>query len=223
MSFILDALRKSEAERQRQAGPGLGDPGHRPPVRQRAPWLLPLLVLALVANLVFMGWLWLREAPAPAAIENPVAAAPVPATVAPPPPPTRNPARAQIEALREDAPYQAMADIPAVEADPAATPAIAEARAEPRPAPADQPVAGTAITDDLPTAAQLQARGQLYVPPMHLDIHVFSEKPAERFVFINTRRYGEGALLTEGPRIEEITREGVVLSHGSQRFLLTRD
>lgn len=222
MSFILDALRKSEAERQRQTGPGLGDPGFRPPVRRRTLWL-PLLVVALAANLVLMGWLWLRQAPAPAATGQSVAVAPAPAAAAPPLPTPSDRARAEIEALREDAPYQAMADIPAVE--PEAMPAMDEARAEPAPAPAPvaEPVAGAVVTDDLPTAAQLEARGQLYLPPMHLDIHVFSDKPAERFVFINTRRYGEGALLTEGPRVEEITREGVVLSHGSQRFLLTRD
>ena len=47
--------------------------------------------------------------------------------------------------------------------------------------------------------------------------------PAERFVFINMRKYGEGAQLPEGPRVEEITQDGVVLSQAGQRFALSRD
>ena len=39
MSFILDALRKSETDRQRQSTPGLVDAGYRPPARRRALWL----------------------------------------------------------------------------------------------------------------------------------------------------------------------------------------
>ena len=42
------------------------------------------------------------------------------------------------------------------------------------------------------------------IPPLHIDIHVFSANPAERFVFINNRKYVEGATLTEGPVLERI-------------------
>jgi general secretion pathway protein B len=45
----------------------------------------------------------------------------------------------------------------------------------------------------LPRFADLVMRGELNVPHMHIDIHVFSEIPAERFVFINMRKYNEGA------------------------------
>jgi general secretion pathway protein B len=61
------------------------------------------------------------------------------------------------------------------------------------------------------------------VPHMHLDIHVFSENPAERFVFINMRRYDEGQVTQEGPRIERIARDGVVMDYQGQRFFLPRD
>jgi general secretion pathway protein B len=75
----------------------------------------------------------------------------------------------------------------------------------------------------LPRFADLVVRGELNVPHMHLDIHVYSGNPAERFVFVNMKRYNEGEATAEGPRIERIVPGGVVMEHRGQRFLLSRD
>lgn len=224
MSFILDALRKSETERQRQSGPGLADAGLRPPARRRAIWL-PLLVVVLTANLLLLVFVWLRsDRPPPAPPPTLAATAPDSPRVAAPAPAESRP-RAQA-----DADYEAMADMPALEPDEplAATPPRTDASL-PVPGPAVAPVTepsapqpGT-VTDDLPTAGQLMASGAVPTRPLHLDIHVFSDTPAERFVFVNMRKYTEGTQLAEGPQVEEITPEGVVLSENGQRFLLTRD
>ena len=61
------------------------------------------------------------------------------------------------------------------------------------------------------------------VPELRLELHVFSNVPAERFAFINSRKYREGDTLQEGPRVDEITRDGVVLDFRGRRFLLPRD
>ena len=45
---------------------------------------------------------------------------------------------------------------------------------------------------------------------------------AERFVVVNGRRYQEGATLQEGPTLERITPDGVILNHRGLRFLLPR-
>jgi general secretion pathway protein B len=45
---------------------------------------------------------------------------------------------------------------------------------------------------------------------------------AGRFVFINSRKYQEGQTITEGPIVEEITPDGVILSNHGQRFMLPR-
>ena len=58
---------------------------------------------------------------------------------------------------------------------------------------------------------------------MHLDIHVFSGQPAERFVFVNMSKYTESATLAEGPTVREITPDGVVLDYQGRRFLLPRE
>lgn len=243
MSFILDALRKSETERQRQAGPGLVDAGYRPPARRRSVWL-PLLALALTANLALMAWYLLRPA-APDA-DAPQAAFPAgtaatgtpsapPAAPAAAPPAGRSLADAAGLAAPEEGPWEATADLPAI--DGAVEAGVPEAAAEPAaggvpPAAATgiaQEAAGAAparpaiVEDDLPTATQLMESGAIPPRPLHLDIHVWSDVPAERFVFLNMRKYGEGAELPDGARIEEITRDGVVLSQSGQRFVLNRD
>jgi general secretion pathway protein B len=76
--------------------------------------------------------------------------------------------------------------------------------------------------DELPTVEQLIGSGTLNIPMLNLDLHVYSERPAGRFVVINTRKYKEGARLSEGPTVESITINGVVLSSQGRRFTLPR-
>lgn len=81
MSFILDALKKSENERQRQLGPSLADiPLRR--ARTDRPWWALAVAALLVVNLVVLLVVLLRDrTPSPA----PAAAAPVTAQPAQPP------------------------------------------------------------------------------------------------------------------------------------------
>ena len=59
-----------------------------------------------------------------------------------------------------------------------------------------------------------------YLPDLHIDIHVYSENAAERFVFVNMKKYDEGNFLDEGPLIKAITEEGVILEQNDISFLL---
>lgn len=58
------------------------------------------------------------------------------------------------------------------------------------------------------------------LPSLNLDIHVYSERPERRFVLINSKRYQQGEWLDEGPLLESITTDGVVLSFLQKRFTL---
>ena len=60
------------------------------------------------------------------------------------------------------------------------------------------------------------------LPEMHVDLHVYATNPQDRFVFVNKRKYREGETLQEGPRIEQITRDGVILNQQGRRFILPR-
>ncbi|MCL4792184.1 MAG: general secretion pathway protein GspB, partial [Gammaproteobacteria bacterium] len=74
----------------------------------------------------------------------------------------------------------------------------------------------------LPTLDQLLGAGTLDLPPLNLDLLVYNESPSVRFVVINGRKYREGAQLSEGPALESITPEGVILGSRGQRFILNR-
>jgi general secretion pathway protein B len=83
MSFILDALKKSENDRQRQSGPALFEVRVAPPRAGFPTWAYALLAL-LAVNLGVIGWLMLRR-PAAAATPSMQTATPAPAAAAPAP------------------------------------------------------------------------------------------------------------------------------------------
>ncbi len=89
------------------------------------------------------------------------------------------------------------------------------------PAPAISASADNPLT--LPSIQEVVANGTLQLPPMHIDIHVYSDTPSDRFVFINMNKYRESERLDEGPVVQEITRDGVVLAHLGTEFFLSRD
>jgi general secretion pathway protein B len=91
MSFILDALKKSESDRQRQTGPALFEVKVAPPKARFPVWAVAIVAL-LVINMMIVGWLLLRrssrgdETSAAARNAQPPAAAPMQAPdVAPTP------------------------------------------------------------------------------------------------------------------------------------------
>lgn len=235
MSLILDALRKSEHQRQRQVGPGLaavpeGRSSHRP-----ATWVLVLAGL-LTLNILVLAALLLtdrrveRAAQAPPAATGPATAPAAPSFTAAPggarPETARSspvtlpakPPRNEVRPLTTE--IAATAPAPRAPADSAAATPAGAAPASAAPSP---PVRQANEDARLPRFADLVIRGELNVPHMHIDIHVFSEIPAERFVFINMRKLTEGQATQEGPRVERITRDGVVMEYQGQRFFLSRD
>lgn len=63
MSFILDALKKSESDRQRQSGPSLFEVKVAPPRRTIPVWAMAIAAL-LAINVVVISWMLLRHAAA---------------------------------------------------------------------------------------------------------------------------------------------------------------
>jgi general secretion pathway protein B len=74
----------------------------------------------------------------------------------------------------------------------------------------------------LPSAAALAAEG-VALPSLRLELHAFSGRPHERFVFINGRKYVEGDRLAEGPQVVSIAPTGAVLAHAGRQFMLVQD
>jgi general secretion pathway protein B len=226
MSFILDALKKSESDRQRQSGPALFE------VKVAAPRTgLPLWAIAiaglLAVNLGIVMWmLWRHPATRTAATDAgppplapAAAAAPQAAAAGPPAAGATTPAPAP-------ASVPPPAPSPVLVPDPGATsgsdnPEDYAPATEPAPLPGSHVRRGTA--DGVPLYQDAAATPGTRIPQLRLDLHVFALRPQDRFVMINMHKLREGDSLPEGVRVDRITPEGAVLSYSGSQFLLSRD
>lgn len=267
MSFILDALKKSENERQRNTGPSLADVRVIRKQSER-PWWVVAVAALLVVNLGVLAVVLMRDGdakPAQPAQAAPVQSAPPPQAAPqqsynaqpapapaqqyqqPPPPQQQNyqqtvPTDPSVRSLADEAsgygedypqdpgshlsgaatvpegpPMVRQIQPPAVQPLPSG--AVFEARQAPN---VSAPRGGALVGNEtLPTFEDLASSGT-NLPDLHLDIHVNSQKPNERFVFVNMRKYLEGEVLKEGPTVERIIPDGVILNQRGLRFLLPR-
>jgi len=55
---------------------------------------------------------------------------------------------------------------------------------------------------------------------LEISVHMYSETPSKRFIYIKSIRYGEGAKIGEGLVLEEITGTGVVLNYQGASYQL---
>ena len=239
MSFILDALKKSETDRQRQSTPALFEVKVAAPRRRFPVWVVALALL-LIVNVVALAWVLMRpEAPAqPVTAAADQAAQPMAANTSQPgmitvPATVTIPTTVQIP--MNSAPSVTVGD-PAAAGAGGTPPAVDEPLLEDQePAvppdydagdyrPALTPAQAGAIaaarrTGQLPSRDEVIAQGS-QLPDLRLDLHVYAVNPAERFVFLNMRKLREGEALPEGVRVEQITPNGVDLSYQGKRFAL---
>lgn len=240
MSFILDALRKSEIERQQEAAPRvmhlpLAVPGPTLPA-----WALAVMAVLAACVLVLAGAWWQgTRAPSAAATDStpqPIESAPVAAATHSTPQPTESAPSGSAAATRtvpapagvERPDLEPAADAPADLATAARGPSDARAgsgeadKAVAPTSPSRAPSEPSRAASNLPTRAQLLAEG-VAIPPLRIDLHSFGESPAQRFLFINGTRYAEGERLEQGPRLVAITRNGAVMSYEGREFRLSPD
>ena len=229
MSFILDALRKSETARRRSEAPDLFAtmPGTTAPTPARAQW--PLLAIGGVGVLSLIAALWLfaqrspsQPAPLPASLPASDAttgattpqAAPTaietqtPASIPPTPEPPQQPSAAE-------APAAPIKTSPAPVAPPAAIAITRDLPAPPpepdtaSPAPQVQ-IASPATGDQVVSLADLDPEARKQLPPLKLSMHLWNEAPSQRFVILDGQRLKEGDVLGEIV-VERINRDGAVL------------
>ena len=239
MSFILDALKKSETDRQRQGGPALFEVKVAPPRSALPPWALAIAVL-FVANLALVGWLLLRHAPAAASAAPPVtAAAATPAdasaplaaatTVTPGVAAGSGGAPSAPAAQSAAAPTRGASPEPALDGNDAPPGAAGQTTSPDDYAPAaEAPPPGNpgrvkrGTESGVPLYQQLATSPNSQLPQLRLDLHAYAERADDRWVMINMHKLHEGESL-EGVRVERITPEGAVLSWQGSQFLLTQE
>lgn len=217
MSFILDAIKKSDRQRQRGAAPTLLSVPAAIVEPRQPPGFFFLMAAAVVLSAgIAIGWLrpWQPEkvtpaqapAPTPASaqpvelIPRPLPAAALPlqreAERRPEPEPPRSAARTQEQvpgAPRKAAPSPNAENLAAVPAEGAPVQRVMELR-------------------DLPLALQRE------IPEMRVSVHAYSPKPEARIVSINDRLLHEGDILAAGLSLQEITPDGMIFGYKEYRF-----
>jgi general secretion pathway protein B len=218
MSFILDALKKSEIERQRQTVPELMDSRGTERRRRLPIWAIALGVL-LAINLAVLSFVLVRRSPPAAQATLPAQASRAAAPDKPAPLPEHFSPLDTAPVYAPEIPVAAPGG-PAP-AEPGAPKSGVRSAHRPDPVLVDQD-AQADNQEVLPSINEISLSGAQALPELHLDVHVYATKPSDRFVYINMRKYHEGAALQEGPILERIRRDGVVLNYQGLRFILPR-
>jgi general secretion pathway protein B len=249
MSLILDALKKSEAERQRQSGPTLLEVRISQPRRRYPAWVIAVGALLALNMLLLVAFMLHRPASSQAQVPQTGIAAMAPAAAASAPtvsvPAANAPATPSSGAASSGvvAPIAAGAQTPVLDSAANMDSGLGSLQPVPRiPQPeagADQQDGTGNPADDEPAVPATRAAAGSErdsadhyaalpsfsdlggdLPQLRLDLHVYAEHPRDRYAMINMHRVREGDALPEGPRVLAITREGVALVYRGQVFML---
>jgi len=208
MSYILDALRKSETERSLGEYVPAKDPAFditdRSPSRLRS-----ILVVAAVGAAAGLGLFWLVvDRPAsvavPSTVSPPVAGAPVGSTAE-----KGTAAPSQRRALAQEA------IIPSAPADRKPLAAAAKQSSSPAPARAKE---DNAVKFLRAMPATFRSR----LPKLEINIHVYSPDLAQQILYVNNHEVKPGQRVDGGAVLESITPDGAVLRLDDTRFKLPR-
>jgi len=235
MSYILEALKKAQAERQLGNAPTI----HAPAPSYAAPRAgqgVQRRYLALGAGAVVVAaavaLLWPRfasEAPVRLAAVTPPAAvlatAPATAPVATPAPPAAViPAPAPVV---QPAPAPApVAEARPVRVKPAPTPVVPAASSSPQPspqqretAPAPATVAPQPVGDDqLRTLQQLPDTLQREIPKVAFGGYIYSPTPGESLLLVDKMLRREGEEVAPGLVLERLTPKAAVMNYRGTRY-----
>ena len=226
MSYILDALKKSQQEREAQnnehSTPSLSV--NEPEKKDLRPWLtFATLIIFLLALWLAFEKFWAStpaHSPAPAPAEHATVQVPAPSIIKTPVAQMTAAALAPVEEaeLTEHsltdtaAPVFSSAKAVAHQAQPEQK---IESNFEPRPQekipeakvePEKTPVDTASEKRTLPPLATLRK-----IPALFINSHIYSSVAAQRSVTINNRPWREGDPLTQDVIIQAITPQGVLL------------
>jgi general secretion pathway protein B len=233
MSFILDALRKSESERHRGSAPSLSRIPEAVAARRVPRWAAGTIALLGVGVIGLAAALWLSargSVPVPAAAGTGFEA-PAPA------PPAASPSGAALPSRGIPDSAAVASDDGPVDTDDGAVLALNHDRTASeggRIAPRDDRTASAASAPSPASAPAVEpapaavasyeaaAASDASLPALNLEFHAFADDPARRFVYINGEKYVEGSRLQAGPRVVRITADGVILEAAGQQLMLAR-
>lgn len=252
MSYILNALRKSEQERLAQqpdtvTGRILVDQSS--PRHKRS----KLLILLIVTNLIVVACLFwfilkkpgtplpvdilktpaLQETQVKPVIVQPVKmAAPTPKPIIKEPEPA-SPSIAELTASKKTQalPLPATKTVVKRESVPALKPDPVNLKMEPKSTAAAQVEPGkmlekkpeaTAENKKIPFLFELPAEFRHTVPELKINVFVYSQQPAQRFVMIDMVKYTVGDRIKESILLKEIRPDSFVVEYNNRTFRIKR-
>jgi general secretion pathway protein B len=216
MSYILDALRRADSERERGTVPnlhakpapvGLADADDDGERRRPQPLLWAVIGLSLLLAAVLV-WQFMGSAPepvAPAAVATaPVQPAPVMPVPSPPPP---QPTPAPVAAVPAPPPPQPVPAVPRK----APTKAVAKPQVPPPAASAveERPVMGF---NELPENIRRE------LPQLVIGGAMYSRTPASRMLILNGQVFHEGDKVAGDLVLEQIRLKSAVLAYKGYRY-----
>lgn len=198
MSFILDAIKKSENERQRSKQPDVHSlQDSVPQIKAEASMVsrLVLLLIAISIIVVASWWLWLQVGP----------------QISP-----------RLVAWLEG--VEAVDKTPAEAQSLTQEPVYNDSAFNESGYKVSSNKINYTADSELPPNNQIKelweqpADYQSTIPELDFSFHVFSDIPKERMIIINGRRMREGQVVSRGLTLRVITETGVILHYGDRFF-----
>ena len=210
MSYILDALRKSDQQRRRHVAPTLLTLQPSAVVRKRPAYVTyGLLAVILIGGGVVIGWLrpWQSE---PAAVK-PVESKRI----------ESKPLESKLIELKPGPPAPAASEIAAQAKPDNVSPEANSLASGKTPPPAERRVdiaAADAAGETVVEMEKLPTSLREEVSKITVSVHAYSNTPEKRLVGIGRRILHEGDYVMPGLKLEEITPNGMILGYKGYRF-----
>lgn len=211
MSYILDALNRADAERERGSVPGLharqtyAQTSKASKANSR-PWIA-LVATLTVASIAAGVWFWrapVNSAP-PAIAEFAIAAAP--AAAAPPAP-------------VPIAPVVAPTTVPKEAPKPPVVKSVAQPQTATKPTPIEKKVVTAKVAVSIPLLSELSSSVRSQISPLTITGAVYSKNPGQRLLLVNNQVLNQGNLAAPELTLEEIRANSSVFSFRGTRFRL---
>lgn len=214
MSYILEALKKAQAERQLGSAPTI----HTVPIqpadsgrssRSRLPvWIAVGVGTLLIGAAAVMGWRQQANvAPSQVAIVLPGQVPAAQPAVVPPPLVAPPVVAAPVPVVR-----------PPVAAAPVALPVPAHAPEKAKPAAASPEPAAVAVEDSLPFMRALPQSVQQSLPQVTFGGYMYSKNPADRLLLIDKVLRHEGEEVAPGLVLEKLLPKAAVMNYRGTRY-----
>ncbi len=214
MSYILDALKKSEQERQQGSSPHLlSIHGHHPSIKGSGPhnqrhifWIIAvcLLLLSLSVGILLAWYHGLLGTDAPGTAVN-------------------DPPKAPVQQTSNTAPLNNLAENEKDLASPVIivrdqTKNIFDGPLVDMVAENPMDVEEQELFESLPHLKDLPYTLQKGIPELKFAGHTYSKIPSQRMIIINNNILKEGDKIDNNTHLKEITWEGVIIDHKNNTF-----